>query len=82
MKSIRFYVTAQDVKEGKRWNGSNCPVARSMTRRLGHSVLLVRTSPYWNLLPQNVKEIIEQYDDTGKMKPFRFGHPAHLIPNL
>lgn len=85
---MRFTVTSDDIRLGKRLDACNCPVARAVRRRLGLAPRRVIVYQYEGITvidhgrryesPPRVKEFILRLDNKGRrgLKPFAFDLPV------
>lgn len=83
--ALEINVTADDILRGERNNCVGCPVARAATRVAGRPIAVGCTElylgdgtqdiaelPSFAELPASVSKRIARYDETGRMKPFKF----------
>lgn len=80
---MRFHVTADDIRLGRRVHCRKCPVARAVRRRTGDNYAVV---DYGTIIvfsklyepPPRVRQFVRQLDDSGRrgLKPFRFDLPV------
>ena len=79
---MRIRVTQDDILRGKMASITDCPVARAVRRARGRGSIEVGS---WQAviagqvytLPENAHDAIEEFDDTGIMKPFTFSLPIN-----
>lgn len=83
-KTIRFRVTKEDIRDGKRFNPCRCPIALAIGRRFPEETIFVNhegvqfsgTGNIFNM-PQNAQTFITYFDSLIPVSPFEFD--AELI---
>lgn len=78
----KIKVGVAEIKNGKRNNYDNCPIALAAMKAGLKNVIVTRGAILWNdkngiprteNLPAKVINIISHFDSTGKMEAFEFG---------
>jgi hypothetical protein len=79
---MKFNVTKTDIRKGEDGNGHNCPVARSIRRKLGLrsqdvavTGLEVEIKGREYVAPQAVDDFVNRFDGHYGVKPFSFVLP-------
>lgn len=81
---MQINVTEEDIREGKRCNPCECPVARAIKRDLGLTCAVAVQSwkisfgDYWIDTPQMVKDFVNRLDQRYHVEPFSFEFPDDL----
>lgn len=77
MEQLRIAVTAEDIAYGVGGDRKYCPIARATRRlgkkqmvRVGEDYLMLGTKQF--VLPDSAINFIDNFDDCGQGRPFKF----------
>lgn len=79
---MKIKVKQKHIKNGKPCTGEGCPIALALKEQTGERWEVgdrdaISMDNYYRriILPENVWKIIDDYDNSKKMKPFEFDFP-------
>lgn len=70
-KSYKITVTKADIAGGLMGDAAYCPIAKAVTRALGHPVFVYANGPN-GIFPKSVINFIRLFDTGKPVKPFSF----------